>query len=99
MKRLIDTFSIRSTPVFATAADGVIADSFSARLQEHHTETANEVITGRFNAGVQLFHVPEGDAEAFRSFSVAPSGYDVFGEPTPEHHEIITDILRYRTNG
>lgn len=98
MKRLIDSFSIRAAPVFKTETDGVIVESFSAQVQEYHTETTNGIITERFNAGVQLFHVPEGEAEAFKSFSVVPSGYDVFGTQMPEPHETVTDILRYRAN-
>lgn len=79
--------------------DGVVIESFGARLQEYHTETANEVITERFNAGLQMFHVPVGEAEAFRSFSFVPSGYDVFGNPMPEHVVVTTDILRNKANG
>lgn len=99
MKRLIDSFSIRAAPVFKPEADAVIVESFGARLQECHRETANEVITGRFNAGLQMFYVPEGDAEAFRSFSVVPSGFDVLGKPMPEHETVTTDILRNKANG
>ncbi len=99
MKRLIDSFSIRAAPVFNPEDDGVILESFAAKLQEVHTETPKAVITDLFNAGLQLYHVPAGEAEAIRSFSVVPSGFDVFGKSMPEHEPIITDILRYRANG
>ena len=99
MKRLIDSFSIRAAPIFNPGADGIIVENFAIKVQEYHTETANRVVTERFNAGVQLFHVPEGETEAFRSFSVAPRGFDILGQPMPEHEVITTDILRYRANG
>lgn len=95
MKRLIDLFSIRAAP----DARSIVVESFGARIQECHTETANEVITERFNAGLKMFHAPEGEAEAFRSFSVVPSGFDILGTPMPEHATVTTDILRYRANG
>ncbi len=85
--------------MFKPEADCVVVESFGARLQEYHKETANEIITERFNAGLQMFHVPAGEAEAFNSFSVVPSGFDVLGKPMPEHETVTTDILRNKANG
>lgn len=99
MKRLIDTFSIRAAPVFSPENDSVIIEHFAAKVQEVQTETATAVIAQRFDAGVQMYHVPEGEAEALKSFSVVPTGFDVLGVSMPEHEPVITDVLRYRANG
>lgn len=99
MKRLIDSFSIRAAPVLTPENDSVIVEHFAAKVQEIQTETSTTVITRRFNAGVQMYHVPEGEAQALKSFSVVPSGFDVLGVSMPEHEPVITDILRYRANG
>lgn len=99
MKRLIDSFSIRAAPAFTPENDSVIVEHFAAKVQEIQTETATTVITRRFNAGAQMYHVPEGEAQALKSFSIVPSGFDVLGASMPEHEPVITDILRYRANG
>ena len=99
MKRLIDSFSIRAAPVFSPENDSVIVENFAAKVQEVQSETATAVIAQRFGAGVQMYHVPEGDAKALKSFSVVPSGFDVLGVSMPEYEPVITDILRYRANG
>ncbi|MBD5230306.1 MAG: hypothetical protein HDS69_09800 [Bacteroidales bacterium] len=100
MKRLIDSFSIRAAPVFNPEnGNDVIFDSFAVKVQEVQTETPTTIIAKRFNAGLQMYHVPEGEIEALRSFSVVPSGFDVMGISMPEHEAVITDILRYRANG
>ena len=99
MKRLIDSFSIRAAPVLSQENDSVIVENFAAKVQEVQTATATAVIAQRFGAGVQMFHDPEGDAEALKSFAVVPSGFDVLGVSMPDHESVITDILRYRANG
>ncbi len=99
MTTIITSFSVRAAPVHETGRDSAAIRSFCVRLQERHDMTGSDIVAERFNAGVQIRHLPEGEPEAVKSFSVMPSGYAIAGVPTPEHETIETDVLRYHANG
>lgn len=99
MTTIITSFSVRAAPVHDTGRESAVIRSFGARVQESHEATGTDVVTGHFNAGVQIRHLPEGNAGAIRSFSVAPSGFDIAGVALPEHVTVETDVLRYHANG
>ena len=74
-------------------------ESCSVGVTDVRQPAAERAAVERFDAGLRQFYVPEGECAAIRSFSVAPSGYEVMGVQMPEHEQTATDILRYKANG
>ena len=77
-----------------------LIESFSIRAEcVANIQTLDEVIRSFSTILIGLHKEPASDTKIGSSFTAAYSGYDISGDPMPEHQIINVDILRQRGNG